>query len=695
MRVAPPFAAAAACVVCLIAFPATFVHAGAPEVVAQVETPGLRIEFDHLMRSRLVARRAAGEIPLGDFRAAEVIVGATGEISEFAIAADNEGSRSTIEDNIGTGSRLVLDGTSGTLRKELAITTYADFPALAVIEVAYTNISAVEQRLIKWINRRFVPADKDAPEPPFWAYLPGSYEKRPDWLRPLRVGFAQQNYLGMNAVDYGGGTPVVDVWRRDVGIALGHLELGPRPVALPVAMRDRAGAELAVEATVDQVLRPGERFAIPRTVVMVHAGDHFAPLSEYRRLMGRQGVHFPDFDASAYQPIWCGWGYDRQVTVAQMQGTLGKAAELGFKWAVLDDGWQTDVGDWSPDPRKFSRGDADMAALTGSMRTAGLAPMLWWTPLTAHPDSELARAHPELLLLGPDGKPQKISWWNSYWLCPAFAPVLDHTRALVTKFMGDWGYEGLKLDGQHLNAAPPCYNPAHHHATPAASSEAMPAFFKLIAETARASKPAALLELCPCGTTYSFFSLPYVNLTAASDPESSWQVRVKGKTLKALMGPRAPYFGDHVELSDHGDDFASTIGVGGVVGSQFTLPGLGKSKRRWQLTPDKERVWRRWLDLSGKLMLARGEYLGGLYDIGFDRPEAHVIDKDGRRYYAFFAKLFRGTVELRGLGPGAYRIRDYVNDRDLGNVRGPTARLPARFAKHLLLEAVPQPPGAP
>ena len=28
----------------------------------------------------------------------------------------------------------------------------------------------------------------------------------------------------MNASDYGGGTPIVDVWRRDVGIGVGHVE---------------------------------------------------------------------------------------------------------------------------------------------------------------------------------------------------------------------------------------------------------------------------------------------------------------------------------------------------------------------------------------------------------------------------------------------------------------------------------------
>jgi alpha-galactosidase len=67
-------------------------------------------------------------------------------------------------------------------------------------------------------------------------------------------------------------------------------------------------------------------------------------------------------------------------------------------------------------------------------------------------------------------------------------------------------------------------------------------------------------------------------MTVASDPESSWQIRSKGKTLKALAGDRIAYFGDHVELSDGGEDFASTFGVGGVIGTNFAWPGAPGEK---------------------------------------------------------------------------------------------------------------------
>jgi alpha-galactosidase len=90
-------------------------------------------------------------------------------------------------------------------------------------------------------------------------------------------------------------------------------------------------------------------------------------------------------------------------------------------------------------------------------------------------------------------------------------------------------------------------------------------------------------------------------------------------------------------------------------------------------------------------MLSRGEYLGDLYDIGFDKPEAHVIRKNDHFYYAFFAREWSGPIELRGLQDRTYRVFDYVNDKDLGQVHGPKTTISAEFSKHLLIEARPEP----
>jgi alpha-galactosidase len=297
--------------------------------------------------------------------------------------------------------------------------------------------------------------------------------------------------------------------------------------------------------------------------------------------------------------------------------------------------------------------------------------------------------HTDMLLLDKEGAVQNVSWWNSFYLCPAYPKTVAYTLDLVRRFVGEWGHAGLKIDGQHLNGVAPCYNPAHRHARPEESMEQLPDFFRAIYATATRINPAAVIELCPCGTSYSFFDFPYINQAPASDPESSWQVRLKGKTLKALMGPSAPFAGDHVELSDHGDDFASTVGIGAVVSTKFTWPVDPKPKDSFLLTPEREKEWRRWISLYKDKMLPKGAYRGDLYDIGFDKPEAHVIERSGRTYYSFYASHWDGPVELRGLGPRQYRLRDYFNDRDLGVVSGSRPVLHTSFERFLLIEAIP------
>ena len=297
------------------------------------------------------------------------------------------------------------------------------------------------------------------------------------------------------------------------------------------------------------MLEPGKTLSTERTFLAVHTGDHFAPLTQYRTFMQAEGIAAPKPPESAFAPIWCAWGYERDFTVEQIVATLPKARELGFEWAVLDDGWQTNEGDWHIDKRKFPRGEADMRAFVKAIRAQGLRPRLWLAPLAADPGSDVLHDHADMLLLDQYGAFQTVTWWNALTQCPAYQPTIDYYVALAKKIIGDWGFEGLKLDGQHLNAVAPCYNPAHKHAHPTDSVEKLGDFWKAIYEAAREANPEAVVEFCPCGTAFAFHNLPATDQYPSSDPLSSWQVRSKGKSVKALMGRGSSYAGDHVELS--------------------------------------------------------------------------------------------------------------------------------------------------
>ena len=63
--------------------------------------------------------------------------------------------------------------------------------------------------------------------------------------------------------------------------------------------------------------------------------------------------------------------------------------------------------------------------------------------------------------------------------------------------------------------------------------------------------------------------------------------------------------------------------------------------------------------------------------------------KSGRLYYAFYGRNWRGSVALRGLTAARYRVRDYFNDRELGEVSAAQNSLQLAFERFLVLEAIP------
>ncbi len=210
-----------------------------------------------------------------------------------------------------------------------------------------------------------------------------------------------------------------------------------------------------------------------------------------------------------------------------------------------------------------------------------------------------------------------------------------------------------------------------------------------------AINPQAVIELCPCGDSFAFHNIPAMNNTPASDPTSSWQVRSKGKTFKALMGPSAPFSGDHVELSDGRDDFASTYGIGAIPSTKFTWPKDVPNPAEplppggFVLTAEKEALWRKWINLYRANMLPKGRYLGGLYDIGFDKPEAHAIERDGAVHYAFYADTWDGPLTLRGLRDGRYTLTNSFTGSPLGTATAANNSIRAKFQRFLLVRATP------
>ncbi|MBV8855063.1 MAG: alpha-galactosidase [Sinobacteraceae bacterium] len=668
--------------------------AGDSRASAKLDDGFIRLEFDDQMRLRvwqLPATAPTDAQPLVPWTTADYLTCGNGERAEhFALQVQ---SSSAVATPLGHGQRLLLRGVSSQqLEKSIEVDLLDAYPGFAFYRVRYRNLGARTVSLRRWTNVQLhlprLQANGKSPDPPFWSFCGSTHADRRDWVQRVNTGFSQDNFMGMSASDYGGGTPIVDLWQPTGGVGVGHLEMVPQLLSLPVRC-DESGATLSMTAPLRRKLKPGDTFNTPESFIASHSGDYFSVLERYRRIMSARGLSSPVAPESAYEPIWCAWGYERSCTVQLIEDTLPKVQDLGLRWAVIDDGWQSNVGDWQLDHAKYPAGDADMKRLVKTIKSRKLRARLWWAPLAVAPGTDLLHDHPDMLLLDRNGATQPISWWNCFYLCPAYAPTVEYMLSLVRRFMGEWDFDGLKIDGQHLNAVAPCYNPAHQHVRPEESVEKLQDFFLAVYRAATQLKPQAVVELCPCGTSYSFFNFRSFNQAPASDPESSWQVRHKGKTLKALMGPNAAFAGDHVELSAAGRDFASTVGIGGIVSTKFTWPRDPKPKDSFLLTPAKEDLWRKWIALYNERQLPRGNYRGELYDIGFDKPETHVVEKAGTFYYAFYAAQFSGAVSLRGLSAPRYRVRDYFNNRELGEVSPARNHLTISYQDFLVLEAVP------
>ena len=599
------------------------------------------------------------------------------------------------------------------IERTLVLEAYDDFPGVALVSATYKNVGTSDFHIDEVLmqQHRFNAQQIDSKVQPWdmWSFQGSSYDWGKDDVQKLTRTSSQPNVMG-EAVKggYGGGIPVVAVWTASAGEAIGHVETLPWTLSMPLKVDSDGRVNASINIPIDSDLKPGESYSTPRSFVAVYSGDFYEPLRTWSSVLQKEGWDIPKPSNEAYNVSWCGWGYEFNVTPKQMLGTVPKLKEMGIKWATLDDRWFDTYGDWNPRNETFP-GDS-IKQMVDDFHKQGIYAQLWWLPLGAEDGqgkweshkyivSKVAKEHPDWFILDKNGKHGRMTR-DLGALCPAVPEVQSYFKQLTERFIRDWGFDGSKLD--NIYSVPACYNRAHHHKSPQDSVNAMADVYKIIFETTRSIKPESVTQACPCGTPPSLAWLPFIDQAVTADPVGAVQVRRRIKMYKALLGPQSAVYGDHVELSEmtrvgadgwseHGMDFASTLGTGGVPGTKFVWPDPGPKFKPVALTTQKEEHWKKWIALYNQKMLSKGEFRD-LYVYGYDTPEAYAIEKDGKMYYAFFAdpgKPFSGEIELRGLKPGKYEVLDYVDGKDIATVdaeNGKAPRLKTDVKDHLLLE---------
>ena len=162
------------------------------------------------------------------------------------------------------------------------------------------------------------------------------------------------------------------------------------------------------------------------------------------RSAGFTAAHVPE---TAYDPLYSTWyAYLQDVRAKSLEKEAELAASLGMKTMILDDGWQKEksttfysaVGDWMPVASRFP----DMKAHVAAVHKAGLKYMLWLSvPYMGDETKAWQKFKDKLLTRRGARSPGVVGV-----LDPRFPEVREYLIATYERVVGEWGFDGVKLD---------------------------------------------------------------------------------------------------------------------------------------------------------------------------------------------------------------------------------------------------------
>lgn len=677
-------------------------------------------------------------------------------VDAFALDAAGVSAKEIVED-FGEGVRLTVvsyDTTSLSckVKQTLYIDVFDNFPSSATVRANYAFIGATKDLAVETVYANALNLDAklagmknsfDA-----WVYN-GSGETREHHIQALTENYYKKNYLGLleshdgggyqpkyrcgSQPGYGGGTPIVNVWTRNMGIAVGHIDLSFRYVSMPITVHNGKSVSINIEYNPRETVNGTREIMSYKTVIIAHDLDYFNAIDTYRAFMKVQGINTEKVNEESYEAQWDTWGFNADFTQEDIKATLPYLREIGIKWLTLDDRWFDVTGDWMPRLDTFPGGEKEFADFIKYLHDEGFKVKLWSIPvefdgkpnldewMKVHPNakievhkhpfhamSKLFKEHPDWMITDNKGVIE-YSKRGNYFASGNVPGVLSYFRTLIKKMFLEWKVDGFKQDAVYM--APQDYNPSHYLSNPDEAGDGYVNIMKVIYETATECNPEAVVLNCPCGTPMTPQWAQYQNQTVTVDPWTSWVNRGVFKEMKGLFGAKAPVVLDHIEISDDGEDF-SYIGVGGIPATRFTPSGRDITNeiesRIFDVKPFQEKLdlYKKWFKLYKDMMLSKGEYLNK-YDLIYDSPETHVIKKDAKLYFSIYpgepdgivddggvgyrekkhTKKWSGKFEFRGLDKGKkYRIWDWEHEKEVGTVSGDSPFMELTIDHHLMVE---------
>lgn len=218
-------------------------------------------------------------------------------------------------------------------------------------------------------------------------------------------------------------------------------------------------------------LAPGDKLT-SETLLVTAAEEPLPLLDLYATRLGEtmQARTVPLLrEAAAGPPTvptgWCTWYYFYGEDTADDVLTNIEwiaAKNLPLDLILIDDGYQTNIGDWQDvSAEKYPQGMKDIAA---RIRAAGHKPGIWTAPFALSSQSKLYAEHPHWALRNEAGEPL-VAWqhWgiDVYGLDLTLPAVQDWLRDLFHTLSDDWGFQCFKIDFIYAAALPGARHDRH------------------------------------------------------------------------------------------------------------------------------------------------------------------------------------------------------------------------------------------
>ncbi len=198
----------------------------------------------------------------------------------------------------------------------------------------------------------------------------------------------------------------------------------------------------------DILITPGTRIETDWAALIPIEIDEADPLGVYIEAVAREN------DIKLTKPKmfgWCSW-YEMYTRIddgkirRNLDAVIANQNILPLQLFQIDDGYESQVGDWLKVKKSFPSGVAPFAR---TCKEHGITAGLWQAPFIVHPRSRLAREHPEWLLRNKKG-----GLANTGWNWSVFTTALDLTHPGAVQYLDrvtktavrDWGFGFLKLD---------------------------------------------------------------------------------------------------------------------------------------------------------------------------------------------------------------------------------------------------------